>query len=246
MTSGFEVMSERGAWVIDGAYRNLCLRYRQRFPASSLVFKAPPYARFEIRIPVSRFNRPMFFIKATQGDRAMLQPMYIYNGSYWLEVAVWSNQLPTGPFEVIAFDDYIPMTLNYGLDVFGPTGIRVYNTAWPVMKIERVGIIPEGLPGLLVNPVFTFEGFNDTSNIAIGVTTNRTYYHGGSKGDGYSLAPTGRKLANSIDFAQVCFGSESESFPGGGAVAYSGYLGGGPTTVLFVDMSGLPSAPYGV
>lgn len=245
MSAGFEAFSSRGALVIDGTYRNLCLRYRRSYAAGSIPYHAPPYARLEVNIPVGLLNTPMFFIKTSPGDRVLLQPMYAYNGSYWLEFAVWSNQLPTGPFELIIFDDYLPPSLAYGLEVFNAAGQKVFNTGWPIMKIERVGIIPEGLPGLNSNSVFTFDGFSDSANIAVGLTANRTYYHGANTGDGYSLAPAGRKVADRIDFAQVCFGSESDTFPGGGSVAFSGYLGSGPTTVIFVDMNGLPPAPFG-
>lgn len=246
--SGLEVRNDKGNYVIDGQYRNLSLRYRRSFPASALASGFPPYHRLEIQIPqASLKGRPMFFIKASVGDRLAFQPMYLYQGNLRLEVTCWSNQKPQGPFEIFVFDDYTPASLEFGLDVFNDKGERVYNTAWPIMQIERIVNIPSGLPTFNgSNNIYTVSGFTDTSTIATGLSSNRTYYHGRSTGDGYSLMPAARRNIGSIDFTQVCFGSESEDFPGGGSVAFSGYLGSGDTTVIFVETKQLPPAPFGV
>lgn len=148
-----------------------------------------------------------------------------------------------GNVEVLVFDDYEPPRANFGLEVFNDAGQVMYNSDWPVMKVRRLIVIPPKVPLFMSNTTYTVSGIANTHDIALAMTHNRDYYHGSS--DGYSMTVGGRKTADGFVFSLICYASESESFPGGGAVRFTGYLVNEPLTVLAIDTSNLPSAPFG-
>lgn len=244
MTAGFQLFNDDGTTTIDDRSRNMSLRYRRSYPPSA--WDSRPnlvYRTIQIQVPASGFNAPVFAMKAQAGDSVVLVYQYEYNGLHYLVLARWGNTTVSGNVEVLVFDDYEPNRPNFGLEVFNDAGQVMYNSDWPVMKVHRLIVIPPSVPLFMSNTTYTVSDFENTADIALAITHNRDYYHGSS--DGYSMTVGGRKTANGFVFSLICYASESDSFPGGGAVRFTGYLVNEPLTVLAIDTRNLPPAPFG-
>ncbi len=201
------------------------------------------YRTIQVQVPAGNFNAPVFAMNSQAGDSVVLVYQYVHNGYHYLVFARWGNTAVNGNVEILVFDDYEPNRPKFGLEVFNDAGQVMYNSDWPVMKVRRLIVIPPSVPLFMTNTSYTVSGFANTHGIALAITHNRDYYHGSS--DGYSMTVGGRKTADGFVFSLICYASESESFPGGGAVRFTGYLVNEPLTVLAIDTSNLPPAPFG-
>lgn len=238
MPIGLQLTNDAGSYIIDSENRNLCLAWRRTIPASAWQTGTTSiYLRVQLRFRDGRFNAPMVFARA--GHR-MAATAYMWDpGALTIDLTCWANEPPVGDVDLLIFDSWIPPQDGYGLEVFDAQGNVVFNSGWPILMLTGAVTLPPGTPSWNANHQIPIE----TSNLAVAIDSSRSYYYGGDSG--FSLAPGFKINSGSVDVGLVIWDTESETYPGGGAVPFNGYFSPSQMSVLLADVSMLPTAPYG-
>lgn len=244
----FQAINDSGSTTLSTTQRPLNLRYRRLYAASlwsnNVLFRTMP----GIVLAKSSFVRPVFaFRPVGTGNQNLILMRVRSNATQWIiEFTAWNRPVRPDAVELYVFDDYLPARDNYGIELLDEAGNVMFNSAWPIMRILKVATLPPSIPAFLSGTTnFKVSGFQSTTNVAVCMSYNRDYYHGATQGDGYSLMPAVRRAGTELEFELVCYASESENYPGGGAVPFTGYITNNPVTVLCFDTTFLPAAPFG-
>ncbi|WKN20783.1 hypothetical protein [Azotobacter vinelandii] len=225
----------------------MSLSYRRSVPLSELA-DADGWYLFWQSFPASRFNCPVPFIRSSAHMAVTL--LFVPevtspfpSPAHW-ELSMSSWVLPSGPVDLLIFDDWEPPQDTFGIEVFRADGSLAFNSGWPILMLHDVAT----LAPLAVTFSQNYQHpISDTGALAVGLDSSKSYYHGGAEADGWMLCPGSRVEANQISVSLVPWGTESASYPSGGpggSVAFSGYLAPGNTTMMIADTSQLPAAPY--